>query len=68
MDAATLEVLHGLALAGALGLLVVLLGAFTQKRRIGEDTHVLQGLFACLLSLIGGLLLMAAWQKWSIFK
>src|SRR5687768_3854263 len=41
---------------GGLGLLIVLIGAFTQHRRLGEDTHVLQALFACLLSIIGGVL------------
>jgi hypothetical protein len=53
---------------GALGLVVVLIGAFTQRRRIGEDTHVLQALFACLLSLIGGVLETAVHMKWPIIK
>ena len=53
---------------GAVGLLIVLIGAFTQHRRIGEDTHVLQALFACLLSIIGGVLEMAVHLKWPIIK
>ena len=54
--------------AGTLGLLIVLLGALFQRRHIGEDTHVLQGLFACMLSIIGGVLEMAMWLKWPILK
>jgi hypothetical protein len=54
--------------AGGLGLLIVLLGAFVQRRHIGEDTHVMQGLFACLMSIIGGVLEMALWLKWPILK
>ena len=53
---------------GALGLLIVLVGAFTQHRRVGEDTHVLQALFACLLSIIGGVLETAVHFKWPIIK
>ncbi len=58
----------GCAGLGTLGLLVTLAGALFQKRRIGEDTHVLQALFACLMSLVGGVLLMAVWLKWPILK
>ena len=53
---------------GALGILITLLGAFFQHRRIGEDTHVLQALFACLLSVIGGVLELAMYMKWPILK
>ena len=53
---------------GVLGLLVVLIGALTQRRRIGEDTHVLQALFACVLSILGGVLEMAVHLKWPIIK
>ena len=52
---------------GVFGLLVALLGAFTQRRRIAEDTHVMQAAFACLMSVIGGLLEMAVWLRWPIF-
>ena len=52
---------------GALGVLVALLGAFTQRRRIAEDTHVMQAVFAGLISVIGGLLEMAVWLRWPIF-
>jgi hypothetical protein len=53
---------------GALGVVITLIGAFFQHRRIGEDTHVLQALFACLLSVIGGLLELAMHMKWAILK
>ena len=53
---------------GALGILITLLGALFQHRRIGEDTHVLQALFACLLSVIGGVLELAMYMKWPILK
>ena len=53
---------------GAVGLLIVLIGALLQRRRIGEDTHVLQALFACIMSTVGGLLEMAIWLRWPIFK
>lgn len=53
---------------GALGILVTLIGAFFQHRRIGEDTHVLQALFACLLAVIGGVLELAMHMKWPILK
>ena len=54
--------------AGALGLVFALAGALAQHRRIGEDTHVMQALFASLMSLAGGLLEMAIWLKWPILK
>ena len=63
-----LKLSSGCAGLGAIGLLVTLAGALFQKRRIGEDTHVLQALFACLMSLVGGVLLMAIWLKWPILK
>jgi hypothetical protein len=52
---------------GAVGLLVVLVGAFTQRARIAEDTHVMQAVFATLISLIGGLLEVAVYLRWPIF-
>src|SRR5687767_10163576 len=52
---------------GALGVVIALLGAFTQRRRIAEDTHVMQAVFAGLISVIGGLLEMAVWLRWPIF-
>jgi hypothetical protein len=54
--------------AGALGLLITLAGAFFERRKLGEETHVLQALFACFLSILGGVLELAVWLKWSIFK
>ena len=54
----------GLALAG---LVLSLLGSWTQKHLISEDTHVLQALFANASGLIGGLLLFAVWRGWHIF-
>ena len=53
---------------GAHGIVITLLGAFFQHRRIGEDTHVLQALFACLLSVMGGVLELAMYMKWPILK
>jgi hypothetical protein len=53
---------------GALGLLLTLIGALTQHRQIGEDTHVLQAVFICAMCLIGGVLEMAVWREWPIFK
>ena len=53
---------------GGLGIVITLMGALFQRRRLGEDTHVLQALFACLLSVIGGLLELAMYMKWPILK
>jgi hypothetical protein len=53
---------------GALGIVIALLGALFQHRRIGEDTHVLQALFACLLAVLGGVLELAMYMKWPILK
>ena len=39
-----------------------------QQLGIGEDTHVLQALFACIMSTAGGLLEMAIWLRWPLFK
>ena len=52
---------------GGLGILIALLGALTQRRRIAEDTHVMQAAFVGLISVIGGLLEMAVWKQWAIF-
>lgn len=49
------------------GLVLSLLGSWTQKHLISEDTHVLQALFANGSGLIGGLLLFAVWRGWHIF-
>jgi hypothetical protein len=59
---------YGCVAVGAVGLLLVLAGAFFNSRRIGEDTHVLQAVFACLMSIIGGVLELAIWLKWPLFK
>src|SRR5262249_49567218 len=53
---------------GAVGILITLPGALFQRRNLGEDPHVLQALFACLLSVIGGALLLAMYMKWPILK
>jgi hypothetical protein len=53
---------------GAVGIVITLMGALFQHRRLGEDTHVLQALFACLLSVIGGVLELAMYMKWPILK
>jgi hypothetical protein len=51
----------------AAGLVTALVGAWTQKHLIAEDTHVLQALFACSIGLIGGVLEMAVAFNWPIF-
>ena len=63
-----LAVSPGSIVLGALGILIALAGAFTQRLRIGEDTHVMQAVFAGLISVIGGLLEMAVWLRWPIYK
>ena len=50
------------------GLILSLVGSWTQKHLIGEDTHVLQALFANAAGLIGGGLLLAVWRGWRIFS
>jgi hypothetical protein len=52
---------------GTVGLILSLVGAWTQKDRISEDTHVLQALFVNAISIIGALLQMAVWFNWPIF-
>jgi hypothetical protein len=59
---------YGCIGVGALGLVLVLGGALLNSRRIGEDTHVLQAVFACLMSIIGGVLELAIWLKWPLIK
>jgi hypothetical protein len=53
-------------LAGA-GLITALVGAWTQKHLIAEDTHVLQALFANVIGIVGGVLEMALAFNWAIF-
>lgn len=56
------------AVAGALGLVLALIGAVADHRTLGEDTHILQALFASLMSLAGGLFEVAVWHEWPILK
>jgi hypothetical protein len=51
-----------------LGFLITVVGGLIHHRTIGEDTHILQALFACVMSLVGGLVEMAVWLKWPILK
>jgi hypothetical protein len=51
----------------AVGLVISVVGAISQKRLITEDTHVLHALFANFVGLVGGLLEMTAWRHWHIF-
>lgn len=51
----------------AAGLVVALVGAFTQKHLISEDTHVLQALFTNAIGLLGGFLEMAIAFGWPLF-
>jgi hypothetical protein len=55
-----------IAAAGAAGLLISLVGATVQRRRIGEDTHVLIAFFANILAIAGGLLEMAVLKGWPL--
>lgn len=52
---------------GAVGLVIALIGSWTQKDRIAEDTHVLQALFVNAISIVGGVLEMAVWLNWELF-
>lgn len=53
---------------GGLGLVLALAGSLAHHRRLGEDTHVLQALFACVLALASGLFELAVWEQWPILK
>src|SRR4051812_12757597 len=53
---------------GAVGFVLSLVGANTEKRQIGkDDTHVMGALFICCMAIIGGLVEMAAWRGWMLF-
>jgi crotonobetainyl-CoA:carnitine CoA-transferase CaiB-like acyl-CoA transferase len=52
--------------AGALGLAISLLAVLVQRRRIGEETHVLLALFVNVLSIAGGLMEMAVLKGWPL--
>ncbi len=54
-------------LLGAVGFVLSLVGALSQRAMISEDTHVMQALFVSVISVIGGLVEMAAWRGWAIF-
>jgi hypothetical protein len=56
-----------IVVAGAAGLLLALLAAAVQRRRITEETHLLLALFANVISIIGGLLEMAVLKGWPLF-
>src|SRR5438128_1432417 len=49
---------------GVAGLFFTLIGAFFQRRSIGEDTHVLQAFFVSVISIVGGALELVVWMKW----
>jgi hypothetical protein len=51
----------------AAGLVTALVGAWTQKHLIAEDTHVMQALFANVIGIVGGVLEMAVAFNWPIF-
>ena len=50
------------------GLILSIVGAIKDKAAITEDTHVLHALFANIAGLIGGLVEMAAWLNWPLFR
>ena len=53
---------------GGLGFVIAVVGGLIHHRTLGEDTHILQALFACVISTVGGLVEMAVWLKWPILK
>jgi hypothetical protein len=56
-------------LLGLAGFVLTLVGANTEKKKYeAEDTHVLAALFATCMSVIGGLVLMAAWLGWITYR
>lgn len=55
-----------IALAGGGGVLLALLAAAFQKRRIGEETHFLMALFVNALAIVGGLVEMALLKGWPL--
>ena len=52
---------------GAIGLLLTLVGGLV-KRAGDEDTHVLFGLFASVMGILGALLEIAVWKNWDVFR
>ena len=56
-------------LLGLAGFVLTLVGANTEKKKYeAEDTHVLAALFATCMSVIGGVVLMAAWLGWITYR
>jgi hypothetical protein len=56
-------------LLGLAGFVLALVGGNTEKEKYAaEDTHVLAALFAACMSVIGGLVLMAAWLGWITYR
>src|SRR4051812_13628508 len=54
-------------LLGVVGFIIAVVGAVTEKQKITEDTHVLAAFFATWMSIIGGLVEMAARNGWETF-
>ena len=52
---------------GAIGLILAVTGALTQKDLVIPDTQVLAAIFMGVFGVVGGLLLMAGWLGWQIF-
>ena len=54
-------------LLGLVGFVLILIAGFTGKTRGMEDTGVLAAIFVTLMGLIGGVVLLVAWQGWKVF-
>ncbi len=52
---------------GAIGLVLTVIGAITQKDARIEDTQVLAAMFVALFALLGGLVEVAVWYGWRLF-
>jgi hypothetical protein len=54
---------------GLVGFVLAVVGGVLEKKKYAqEDTHVLAALFATCMSVIGGLVLMAAWLGWTTYR
>ena len=52
---------------GAVGFVLAIVGGLTQKDLGIPDPQVLAAIFMGVFSIVGGLLLMAAWLGWQVF-
>ena len=52
---------------GAVALVLTVIGGSNRFVEQTENTHVLASVFVSLFSILGGLVLMAAWKGWEVF-